>query len=155
METTLTTESTRGLSLKSRKIIFDVTVYAFIILFIYTATSKILTINLYTVILSLLPLIGKYNETLAYLIPGSEVVVSLLLLIPVTKRLGLVCSLLLMTAFTIYITYMVLTNPHLPCTCGGVLQSLSWQQHIFFNLAFIFLALIGLSVSGNRNNIQK
>jgi len=32
----------------------------------------------------------------------------------------------------------------LPCHCGGAIENLSWGQHIWFNLAFIAIAIVGL-----------
>jgi hypothetical protein len=39
---------------------------------------------------------------------------------------------------------MVLTSANLPCSCGGVIQQLSWKQHIVFNISFIVLGIAGI-----------
>jgi len=39
---------------------------------------------------------------------------------------------------------MVITDDNLPCSCGGVIQQLSWTQHIVFNLIFIAAGGIGI-----------
>ncbi len=45
--------------------------------------------------------------------------------------------------FAGYIGYMLVFVKHLPCSCGGVLQGLSWGQHLLFNLLFLLLAVMG------------
>ncbi|ALL05761.1 hypothetical protein AQ505_09810 [Pedobacter sp. PACM 27299] len=81
---------------------------------------------------------------LAWLIPAVEILISMLLIIPKTRRYGLVSSLLIMIAFTSYLIYMISYGGPKTCGCGGVIQSLTWVQHIWFNISFIFLAGIAL-----------
>lgn len=33
---------------------------------------------------------------------------------------------------------------NIPCSCGGILESLGWREHLYFNLAFIALAVLAL-----------
>ena len=50
-------------------------------------------------------------------------------------------SLILVTAFTSYIICMKAFVEKLPCSCGGVIAKLSWNQHLLLNLGFVLLAL--------------
>jgi hypothetical protein len=58
--------------------------------------------------------------------------------------LGLLASFGLMTVFTIYIAYMLLTSSHLPCSCGGVISKLSWKEHLWLNVLLSVLAAFSL-----------
>jgi hypothetical protein len=49
-----------------------------------------------------------------------------------------------MTLFTAYIIAMFIVAPEMPCSCGGIIQQLSWKQHIVFNC--IFIGLNGLAI---------
>jgi hypothetical protein len=49
-----------------------------------------------------------------------------------------------MTVFTLYLGYMLLFTPNRPCVCGGVIKTMSWDQHIVFNCFFILLSLIAI-----------
>lgn len=144
METTLSKKSAFLLSAKKKELIFDVITFVFIMLFVYTAASKFMAFDRFTKVLGKSPLLGHFNILLAYLIPITELILSLLLLINKTKRTGLFFSLLLMIVFTLYLVYMVNSGSTLPCLCGGVISSLSWTEHIFFNMIFIALAVFGL-----------
>lgn len=146
METTLNKRSIFHLSEKRREIIFDAITFIFIMLFIYTAASKIMTFASFEKVLGRAPLIGQFNTLIAYLIPTIESIISIILLFNSTKRIGLLLSLGLMIIFTIYLIYMISLGVPLPCHCGGVISLLTWKQHIAFNLVFIVLAILGLKI---------
>jgi len=112
----------------------------FIFLFVYTALSKIFTFHLFTQTLKETPIIGGIADYIAIAIPAIELMVSLLLFIPRTRRLGLYCTLSLMLVFTLYIGYMIIFTPQLPCTCGGIIEKMTWTQHLLFNVVFTLLA---------------
>lgn len=116
----------------------------FIFLFVYTALSKFIGFTAFKSVLSHSPLIKDKNEILAWGLPISELVASSLLFFPKTKLAGLYLSFALMIVFTIYIAYMVIFTPDLPCSCGGVLKQMTWRQHLVFNLFFTALASIGI-----------
>ncbi len=112
----------------------------FILLFVYTACSKLLQYEQFKGMLSKSPLISQYSGLLSIAIPITELIIAMLLFFPRTRREGLILSLLLMMLFTIYIAYMMLFSSHLPCSCGGIVQKLSWKQHLFLNLFLIVIA---------------
>ena len=146
METTIHKNKYIRLSDKKRELIFDLIAFAFIILFTYTAGSKLMIVKDFSNVLSMSPLIGDYSKFISYAIPIVEIVISILLIIQSTKRVGLLLSLALMLVFTIYLIYMISLGGKLPCHCGGVITKLTWNQHIIFNSFFIVLALFGLII---------
>ena len=118
-----------------------------IFLFTYTAVSKLADYSKFKAVLGESPLIHKGAGTIAWLLPATELIVVLLLFFERTRKAGLYTSLLLLVLFTLYLLYMILFVADLPCSCGGVLSKMSWQQHAWFNLFFIgvnVLALIAL-----------
>src|SRR3546814_5749620 len=60
-----------------------------------------------------------------------------------------------MLVFTAYLLNMVFTVDSLPCSCGGVISSMSFDQHIVFNAGFIVLAVIGLVLYKPKQSIDK
>lgn len=121
-----------------------------ILLFTYTALTKFFEFNLFVGVLRKSPLIKGYAPVVAWLLPITELVISLLLLLPATRQRGLYASSIIMTVFTLYIGYMLLFAPELPCSCGGVLQQLTWQQHLLFNIFFTVLSITGGLLHGNK-----
>ena len=58
-----------------------------------------------------------------------------------------------MVMFTAYIYLILNYSDFIPCSCGGVLEDLSWTQHLIFNIVFIFLA--GVAIFFSRHRIKK
>jgi hypothetical protein len=113
----------------------------FILLFVYTATSKLMLLEHFETVLKTSPLIGGYARYVSVVLPVIELATALLLFFPGTRMRGLVLSLALMAVFTIYISYMLVFKEHLPCSCGGVIGRLSWKEHLFFNLILTIIAV--------------
>jgi hypothetical protein len=115
-----------------------------IFLFGYTAISKLLSIHRFEAVLEQSPLISSGAALLAWQIPLAELGIVLLLIFSSTRKMGLWVSAILLSFFTIYLFYMVLFSPHLPCSCGGVISSMSWPVHIGFNVVCIAITVAGI-----------
>jgi hypothetical protein len=115
-----------------------------IFLFAYTGSSKLLDSKGFAAVLSKIPLIGRGAGIVAILLPLAELLIALLLLFERTRLIGLYASLVLLSIFTVYLVYMVLAVPKLPCSCGGVIGTMSWKQHIVFNAVFVGVTVIGI-----------
>lgn len=150
METTLNNSSRFRMSDKAKNIVIDIVAYIFMALFVYTATDKLGEIPVFTKFLSRLDLIGFLGKYLAWAIPITELIIAALLIFPMTRMKGLIASGGLMVIFTIYLIYMKLTAEHLPCHCGGLISLLSWRDHIYLNIIFIFIAGIGIYLSRKK-----
>ncbi|MBH2005676.1 MAG: hypothetical protein I8H66_13405 [Sphingobacteriia bacterium] len=120
----------------------------FIFLFFYTASSKLLEARSFVLVLKQSPLIGNNAALVAWSVPTIELVTALFLVFPKTQKIGMLVSFCLMLLFTMYIGYMIIYTPHLPCTCGGVTRYLTWREHLCLNIALLIL-------SGNAIYFQK
>ncbi|QHS55267.1 hypothetical protein GWR56_06825 [Mucilaginibacter sp. 14171R-50] len=125
--------------------------YTCLFLFVYTAYAKIVEHKRFLNGLKNVHLISSQAELISYLVPGLEVVVAVMLIIPKTIKIGLISFSGMMVGFTGYIISAMIWEPHLPCHCGGAIERLSWMQHIWFNLAFIMLAIIAVRISKFSN----
>lgn len=115
-----------------------------LLVFLYTAWSKLKESEQFRYTLSQSQLLSPFVDVIAWLLPVTELALAVLLFIPAARLIGLLASSLLLVALTLYLTYMVLYDPNLPCSCGGVLAEMTWKQHIFFNLLLLLLSIIGL-----------
>lgn len=62
-----------------------------------------------------------------------------------TLRIGLGLSTILLFGFTLFILFGVLGwYAQRPCGCGSVISGLSWEQHLWFNIAFLLISVLGL-----------
>ncbi len=114
-----------------------------ILLFVYTALSKLLAYRSFTAVLAKSPLIHGKAGVAAWLLPATELVAAILLMLPATRGKGLYASAFIMLLFTLYVAYMLLFEQNLPCSCGGLVSKLTWRQHLVFDMAFTVLAFVG------------
>ncbi len=124
-----------------------------IILFVYTGISKLNEHNSFQGVLSQSPLIGARSNFLSWSIPILELLTAILLFLPFARKSGLFISLILMTVFTVYVFYMIVFIPHLPCNCGGVIKNMTWTEHLFFNIFFATITLIAFWL--HKKKIQR
>lgn len=116
-------------------------------LFLFSAYEKIIDHSRFEKGLSKVSIIGSYANLIAWTVPILEIFISLLLIIPKTHRWGLYGFASLMTLFTAYILSMLLWKEKLPCHCNLILEKLSWEQHLWFNLVFIGLSIGAVKLS--------
>ncbi len=92
---------------------------------------------------------------LLYGLPILEVSLAVILLLPKTRKAALGISFLLMSAFTGYVA-LVLTGifGRIPCSCGGILSSLDWNEHLVVNLALMAIAAVGWIMQSHFNKIK-
>jgi uncharacterized membrane protein YphA (DoxX/SURF4 family) len=128
----------------SKSTIVEIISVLFIILFLYTGISKLMEYSVFKEQIAESPLLKPVSSLIAWALPLTEFLVSILLIIPRWRLKGLYASLALMIAFTLYIGAIMTFNKELPCSCGGVISLLSWQGHLVFNSLFILLAFIGV-----------
>ena len=141
---TITFNSSIKISDSKKEILITITRYLCLFLFVYTAYAKLVDHERFYKGLANVHMVRHYAAFVSYFVPLAEVLISILLIVPKTIKLGLVMFVGMMIVFTVYIISALIWEPKLPCHCGGVIEKLSWMQHIWFNLAFIILALIAL-----------
>ncbi len=122
-----------------------------IVLFIYTALSKILDTDVFRKQMLNQPLPDTLKQNLVWLVPVSEITTSIFLIINPVRLYGFVLAFLLMLAFTLYVG-LILANTfaYIPCSCGGILNTLSWEAHLIFNIVFTLFALAGIIIERKR-----
>jgi hypothetical protein len=124
-------------------------------LFLYTAYAKIIDHDRFLNGLTRVHLISGFAVFISFAIPVIEIIVAFLLLIPQAAKLGLYSFITVMLSFTIYIISAMIWEKNLPCRCGGAIEKLSWGQHIWFNLAFIILAIFTLWLNNFNTSLKK
>ena len=126
-----------------------------VLLFVYTALSKLLDYSTFKSQLSKSPFITEFASTTAWALPAGELLVGLALYFGRTRMLGLYASLFLLTMFTAYIYAMLNFSYYIPCSCGGVLSKMTWGQHMWFNIFFILISIIGIVLQTKINGVPK
>ncbi|MBN8861264.1 MAG: hypothetical protein J0H29_22930 [Sphingobacteriales bacterium] len=130
-----------------KTLIIEIISAILILLFTYTSLGKLLNHKGFAVALESIPALKNHTETIAWLLPVCELLIAFLLFIPATRILGLYASLLALVMLTGYLICMVSFMRELPCNCGGVINRLSWKQHIMFNMFFLIINIFVLRVN--------
>ncbi|MGS2763118.1 MauE/DoxX family redox-associated membrane protein [Sinomicrobium sp. M5D2P9] len=135
---------------KKRTIVVEIICYLFMFLFLYAALNKLIDYQKFHVELSKSTLLAKIAGGIAWGIPLAEILVAVLLFIPRFRLTGLYASFCLMFAFTGYIIIVLNFSPHVPCSCGGILNNMGWTEHLIFNIGFTLLAILGIFLYTDR-----
>ena len=133
------------LNTKIRKLFLEFICLLYILLFVYAAVSKLLDFENFQVQLGQSPLLSVFAWWVARLVPAIELGIVVLLSVPKWRNLGLFGALILMTLFTTYIFIVLHYSSFVPCSCGGILEKMSWNTHLVFNIIFVLLA--GLAIT--------
>ena len=133
-------------NIMSAKKVIELSAGLLIMLFIYTALAKLLDYQIFKAQLSKSPLITEFANAIAIGLPVVEIVIVTLLVFERTRLTGFYASFFLMMLFTSYIAVMLKFSYYIPCSCGGVLKTLTWNQHLLFNTIYIAISLVGLVV---------
>lgn len=127
-----------------RRTVLETIRLLFILLFVYTAVSKFLDYENFRAVIGQSPLLTRFAPVLAIVVPVAEIVIALLLVLPRYRRTGLYASFAMMMLFTTYIIVLMTLAEKIPCSCGGVISRMTWTQHLYFNIFFVLLALLGM-----------
>jgi hypothetical protein len=129
------------------RVIVQIISYLYIILFVYTAVSKLLEFHDFRTQLGQSPVFAAIAEPVSYGVIIAELMISILLAINRTRKIGLVFAFTMMIMFTTYIIIILNFATFIPCSCGGFIESLSWTEHLIFNLVFVLLAFVAIYLS--------
>lgn len=127
-------------------IVIEIIVVAFVILWCYTAINKYFDFQNFSTQIKRSPFIEGIANIITYALPTGELILALLLVLSITRKLAMYLSFGVMLMFTGYIYLMLNFAYDLPCSCGGVLAEMTWQDHLVFNIAYTFLGLIGIFI---------
>lgn len=125
-----------------RSSIISLITICLIILWTYAAISKLIDFDQTRAQMHSQVFSATFSSILTWAIPAIELLTTALLVYSKTRIYGLYVSAILLFVFTMYIV-LVINNAfgRIPCSCGGVLEKMSWGQHLAFNIVFLLLTL--------------
>ncbi|MEO6521001.1 MAG: MauE/DoxX family redox-associated membrane protein [Mucilaginibacter sp.] len=110
-----------------------------ILLWAYSAVDKLTDFPKFRLELGKSPLISGFQNVVAVIVPLTELTVALLLRIKKTVIPGLYASFALLSLFTAYLVVILNYSYYIPCSCNGLMASMSWSAHIVFNIVCLLL----------------
>jgi len=121
------------------------------ILFVYTAVSKLIRLDSFEFRLERMPYISSYASLISWAVPFLDFVIAGLLWFSRYRTIALYASFILLGCFTSYIALVLKYSDSVPCSCGGVISTLGWKDHILLNITFMVLALLGIIWSNKHD----
>jgi len=141
METSATYQAKQ----KRNRITLNIVIILLLALWIPVSIDKVSDFDAFSNGIINQPFSDSLGYILIYTLPTLEILIAIVLVTEKFRKAGLILSTLLMTAFTGYIAVALLGAwEKLPCGCGSIITGMTWTQHFFFNLLFLFLSSWGL-----------
>lgn len=134
-----------------RNIIIEIISALLAFLFVYAAVSKLAGYTTFRIQISQSPFITQFATPISWLVPLFELAISILLAFPKLRLYALYGSLFLLSTFTAWLIAMLNFSHYIPCSCGGILSSLTWKQHIILNAGFIILSITAIFLISFEN----
>lgn len=137
-----------------KKLAIEIICALFILLFTYAAVMKLMDVQKFTVQIGKSPLLVNYAGFVAWGIPILELMIAGMLVWGRFRLIGLYAAFTLMTMFTVYIIAILQFSYKIPCSCGGILESMGWTEHLIFNIGFVLLAVGGIVMFYSKEKIN-
>jgi len=128
----------------NKRLAVDIIALLFVMLFLYTGIAKLMEFDVFQEQLLDSPILAFAAPVVAWGLPIIEFIISIALFIPEYRLSGLYAAFILMILFTAYVGILLSISTELPCSCGGIMEALSWQAHLVVNIALIGLVLTGI-----------
>ncbi|MFH6997384.1 DoxX family protein [Flavobacterium sp. FlaQc-57] len=134
-----------------KKLILDTICLLFALLFTYAAASKLFDFENFRIQLGQSPLLSSFADWISITVPVSEFIIAFVLLLKRFRLAGLYAAYMLMIMFTAYIYIILNFSSFVPCSCGGILEKMTWEEHLIFNICFVILAVIGIAFNPEKS----
>jgi putative oxidoreductase len=130
-----------------RNTLLDLISALLILLYVYTAANKWMNFEQFKVQMHGQALPVWLAQLLIFTLPGTELLTAILLFFRRTRLAGLYLSAVLLLMFTGYVALAVFHFfDHVPCACGGVIRDFTWEMHLVFNLFFLLLNVLAITL---------
>ncbi len=130
-----------------KRLAVEIIALLFVILFLYTGIAKLMDFEVFKEQLYESPILKPVAPAAAWGVPITEFILSILLFVPKYRLKGLYAAFVLMVLFTGYVGWLLAFAPELPCSCGGIMEALSWPAHLAVNIGLVGLALVGIIIA--------
>jgi hypothetical protein len=140
--------------MKINNTLIETICFLLVIIFAYAAFSKLLDLEQLRTTIRETPFLMLFTAWLPFVIIGSELAIATLLLSAKYRLTALYASFILLFMFTCYIYLIRAFMKMVPCSCGGLIQKLSWSQHIILNLSLMAVTLAAI-VLQSKHSRQK
>ena len=140
---------------RRRRLLIETLASLIILLYSYASLYKLCNFSDFINEINKQPLPKSWTPYLVRTIPTVEIAASLLLCFRISRLWGFLLSSLIMTTFTGYTIAVLLHGfAYIPCACGGIIEDLTWGQHLVLDTSYLLLSIIGAWLCWRKNQSQ-
>ncbi len=143
------------MKLRAFNLIIEAITAVLLLLWIYTGLNKLIHYDKFSFETGRSPFLQHIAPLVAMILPAGELVIAALLIFRRTRVMGLYASLFLMTLFTGYVYVMLHYAYDLPCSCGGIIELLTWEQHLVVNCMLTLLTAIAILLQSRMTVLNR
>ncbi|MBZ9650870.1 MauE/DoxX family redox-associated membrane protein [Psychroflexus montanilacus] len=139
--------------MKYKGYIYQFIRFAFIVLMFYAAIHKLMDFTQFYNDLLNSPVFGNKHlaRFVSAFVPIIELGIAGLLISAKYKEFAMYLASGLMLIFSIYIIWIMEFSADVPCSCGGIINNLTWQEHLLFNTGFLLLGILGIYIQTKKH----
>lgn len=126
--------------------LFDCIAALYILIFVYAALSKFHDFEKFRIDVGKSPLLNSNVGLVTVSIPLIELIVAVMLATKRFQYFAMNVAFCLMVIFSSYIIVILKFSSYIPCSCGGILQNMTWTQHLIFNITVTTLAVLAILI---------
>lgn len=133
-----------------REFVVQIITYMLLCLWMVVASRKLFNYSAFRQAMLDQPFEDKYGIVLSYLLPVIQLGTGMLFIFQKTRRYGFLLTILLMIAFSWYITLVLKrTWGFIPCYCTLEFPT-DWKGHLWINGIIAVFAIVGLLLDSKR-----
>lgn len=137
-----------------RDFVVQMITYMLLCLWVVVASRKLFGYSTFRQAMLDQPFEDKYGIILSYLLPLIQLCTALLFIFEKTRRYGFLLTILLMIAFSWYITLVLKrTWGFIPCYCTLEFPT-DWKGHLWINGIIAVFAIVGLLLDSIRKRVK-
>lgn len=136
-----------------KKILVEISASLLLLLFLFACLSHWLDFKTFSGNILNQPLPSWSKQLIIWGMPIVELLIAIGLLFDKTRLRSFQAAFFVLLSLSTYII-LILANffNRIPCSCSGLIPHLSWDQHLWFNVLFLVIALIGIVLKRGQFN---
>lgn len=140
-----------------KRFIFDTIAFLYLLCYLYPAVTKLRNIPKFRGQINNQPFDDQFTPYMVVALPTVLISISAMLFIAILtgklRKPAILSATTLMALFTIYVALVYMkTFEHMPCSCAGIIESITWGEQLVLNIVFLFMGSVALWIQKGVNN---
>jgi hypothetical protein len=105
------------------------------VVYFYSGVDKLIHFDEFVVNFSKSPFApSEFINEVAFCVVGTELGICFLCFFNKFQKLACLLFMIISFIFSGYVFLMITYSPYLPCSCGGLINFLTWNEHLVLNI---------------------